>query len=236
MSRIAALLGWELRLQARQGIDLAAGVVLITWLAVLSQLPARTQDLLLPFAIFMDVSVFGLYFMAGMLFLEKGDRVLQALVVTPLPRPGYLATKLLSLMLVSLVVTLLLTLLLHGATGVNWVLLLLGTGLNAWLMVLAGFILAARYDAINEFIVPSIIFLAPSQLPLLGYFGIWESWLLYLVPTQPAMLLIEGAFNPLATWQLVYALVYLPFCCVVATVWALRVFDRFVVSAQGGEG
>ncbi len=100
MSRFAATLGWELRIQARQGIYYAAAVVVLVWVAVLFALPAAARALLLPFALFMDVSVFGVFLMAGMLFLEKGDRVLQALVVTPVPRGSYLLTKLASLTIV----------------------------------------------------------------------------------------------------------------------------------------
>jgi fluoroquinolone transport system permease protein len=234
MNHFAATLGWELRIQARQGIYYAALVVVAVWIAVLFALPTATRTLLLPFALFMDVSIFGVFLMAGMLFLEKGDRVLQALVVTPMPRSNYLLTKLATLTLVGVVASLLLTLVVHGMHGVNWPMLFAGTALNGWLMTLFGFILAARYGSINEFLVPSIIFFMPSQLPLLDYFGIWQSWLIYLIPTQPAMLLIGGAFRGIETWQLLYALVYLTVACVLVSWWALRVFDRFVVEMPGG--
>ena len=234
MSRFAATFGWELRIQWRQGIYYAAGVVVLVWVAVLFALPPETRTLLLPFALFMDVSVFGVYLMAGMLFLEKGDRVLQALVVTPMPRGAYLLTKLASLTLIAVGASVFLTLVIHGMRGVNWPMLVVGSALNAWLMTLIGFILAARYNSISEFLVPSIIFLIPSQIPLLDYFGIWNSRLVYLIPTQPAMLLIAGALNGLEAWQLAYALAYLTAMCVAVSWWALHVFERFVVETPKG--
>ncbi len=234
MSRFATTFGWELRLQWRQGIYYAAAVVLLMWLVVMFALPLATCELLLPALLFLDVSIFGIYLMAGMLFLEKGDRVLQALVVTPMSRAVYLLSKLASLTLVAVVTSLLLTLIAYGASGVNWPMLILGTALNSWLMTLLGFILAARYNAISEFLVPSIFLLVPSQLPLLDYFGIWSGWLIYLLPTQPAMLLIGGAFTGLANWQLAYAVVYLVASCILVSWWALRVFERFVVATPGG--
>jgi fluoroquinolone transport system permease protein len=66
----------------------------------------------------------------------------------------------------------------------------------------------------------------------LGYFGVWESWLLYLIPTQPAMLLIEAAFRPLAMWQLLYAFLYGALAGVVSSWVALRSFDEFVVRRE----
>ena len=123
-------------------------------------------------------------------------------------------------------------LLLHGP-AINWVLFVLGVALNSWMVTLIGFIMAARYNGISDFIIPSIIFMAPSQMPLLYYFGIWDHWLIYLIPTQPTMLLIEGAFRPLAQWQIVYSLAYLLLASVLVTWWAVRVFDRFVVRAEG---
>ena len=231
-SRILSTIQWDVRLQFRQGLYYAAIFVIVVWLVVMSLLSREMRALFLPFAIFMDLSVFGFYFMAGMLYLERGERVLEALVVTPLPRYGYLVAKITSLTLLSIVMSALLVLLLHG-WQLNWPIFIIGVGLNSWFLTLLGFILAARYNGISDFIIPSIVYLFPSQLPLLYYFGIWDHWLLYLIPTQPAMLLIEGAFRPLATWQIVYSLIYLLVASAGVTWWAMRVYDRFVVRAQG---
>lgn len=229
---MASTLLWDIRLQYRQGMYFAAIFVILLWWSLLSLLPQEGKALFLPFALFMDLSVFGFYFMAGILFLERGERVLEAIVVTPLPRYGYLLTKVISLTLLAIVMSAILVLLLHGP-AVRWGLLLIGVALNSWLLTLFGFILAARYNGISDFLIPSIVFTAPSQLPLLYYFGIWDHWLIYLVPTQPVMLLIEGGFGPIADWQLLYSLVYLLVAGVVVTVWALRVYERFVVRARG---
>ncbi|MEX1020815.1 MAG: hypothetical protein WDZ49_14225 [Litorilinea sp.] len=231
-NRMFSTIQWDVRLQFRQGLYYAAIFVIVVWLVVMSLLSREMRALFLPFAIFMDLSVFGFYFMAGMLYLERGERVLEALVVTPLPRYGYLVAKITSLTLLAIVMSALLVLLLHG-WQLNWPLFIIGVGLNSWLLTLVGFILAARYNGISDFIIPSIVYLIPSQLPLLYYFGIWDHWLIYLVPTQPAMMLIEGAFHPLAAWQIAYSVIYLLAASAGVTWWAIRVYDRFVVRAQG---
>ena len=55
--------------------------------------------------LFIDVSIFGFFFMGGMLYLEKDDGVLEALVATPLRTNDYLLTKIISLTLLSIVVS-----------------------------------------------------------------------------------------------------------------------------------
>ena len=84
MSRLISTVRWDLRIQFRQGLYYAALFVIALWALVLSQLSETLVTLFLPYIIFFDLSVFGFYFMAGILFLEKGEGVLQALVVTPL--------------------------------------------------------------------------------------------------------------------------------------------------------
>jgi fluoroquinolone transport system permease protein len=226
-------LGWDLRIQFRQGFYYAALFVIGLWVLVLTQLPAEFTALFLPYIIFFDLSVFGFYFMAGMLFLEKGEGVLEALVVTPLRKREYLVSKALTLSLLALLVSAAVVLMVYGP-GINWLLFVPGVMLNSWLLVLFGFILASRYDAVNEFLIPSIIYVIPSQLPAFWYFGIWDHWLLYLIPTMPSMLLIAGAFTPIAPWQVVYSLLYLGAACIGVTLWAERAFARFVVRGEGG--
>lgn len=223
---------WDIRLQFRQGLYFAAIFVIVLWWGLLSLLPPEAQALFLPFALFMDLSVFGFYFMAGMLFLERGERVLEAIVVTPLPRYGYLLGKVISLTILAMIMSVILVVLLHGVQ-LNWAYLLAGVGLNSWIMTLFGFILAAKYRGISDFLIPSIVFTVPTQLPLLYYFNIWDHWLIYLVPTQPTMLLILGAFEPLSGPQLLYSLLYLVVAGVGVTWWAVGTYDRFVVRGGG---
>lgn len=234
MSRLASTVRWDLVNQWRQGFWYAALFVIALWAVVLLALPRTATELFLPFIIFFDLSIFGFYFMAGMLFLEKGDGVLEALVVSPLRSREYLMAKAATLAFLAVVVSVAVVLIGHGP-AVNWLLFVPAVALNSWLLILIGFILAARYDSVTDFLIPSILYMIPSQLPALWYFGIWESPLLYLVPTMPSMLLLAAAFEPIAGWQIVYSLVYLSAACVAVTWWAERAFLRFVVRSEGGK-
>jgi fluoroquinolone transport system permease protein len=234
MNRLSSTVRWDITVQFRQGLYYAAAFVIVLWSLLLRQLPQEGVEWFLPFGLYIDLSVFGFYFMAGILYLEKGEGVLEALVVTPMRRGEYLSAKLISLTLITLLVSVAVVLFVWGIQ-LNWLMLILAVVLNSWLLTLTGFIIAARYDSINEFLIPSIVFMLPTQLPLLAYFGIWDSWLIYLVPTMPAMIMLEAAFRPVESWQLIYSLLYLPTAAVAVTFWARRVYDQFVVRGEGGK-
>ncbi len=230
--KVLSTLRWELLTQFRQGLYYAAIFVIVVWSIVLSQLPTAGATWLVPIVLFMDVSVFGFYFMAGMLYLEMGDGVLNALVVTPLRKLEYLLVKVVALTLLSLIVSIgvaAIVVVITGVLGVNWPLLLIGVIFNSWLLTLIGFIVAVRYDNISDFFLLSLLFMIPFQLPMLDYFNIWQSWIIYLIPTQPTMLLMEAAFWPVPTWELAYSFLYLAVAIPAVTWLALREYDKFVV-------
>jgi fluoroquinolone transport system permease protein len=224
---------WDVQLQWRQGLFYAALFVALVWIVLLSQVNALIARYLLPAMLYIDLSIFGFFFMAGLLYLEKGEGVLTALVVSPLRSWQYLVAKLATLTALGLLVSLLVVAVIQR-DPVRWPLLVGGLIVNSLLFTLASFVLAVRYDAINEFLIPAIGLLGAAQIPLLDGFGIWSGWPLYLLPFQASLLLVRSAFEPLAAWQWVYALAYVGVLIVTGYLWALRAFDRFVVRAPGG--
>ena len=234
MSRLWSTVQWDWRLQWRQGIMVVAALLLLVWGALFSQVDSAFLPYLLPPVLYLDLSIFGFYFMAGLLYLEKADGVLAALVVTPMRRWHSLVAKIVTLSLLGLLMSILFVGVLHRES-VNWAALLIGVLLNSVLFVLASFLLAVRYDAINEFLIPSICVLALAQVPFVDFYGLWSGWPLYLLPFQSSLLLIRGAFEPLAVWQWLYALGYVLLCIGVGFWWSLRVFEHFVVRSAGGE-
>jgi fluoroquinolone transport system permease protein len=222
MSRLHATLRVDLLLLWRQGFFWASLYVIVLWVVGLSFVPPAALPWLVPFAIFFDLSVFGFYFVAAQVFLEKGERTLSALAVTPLRPTEYLLSKLACNALAALGISLVLAIVFFGATfHAGW--LTLGVITNAWLMIILGLSIAGRYQAISDFFLPSLIYAMPSQLPLLDFFGIWRHWLIYLIPTQPSMLLIEAAFRPVEPWELLYAAGYLALLLPLSLWWGNRV-------------
>jgi fluoroquinolone transport system permease protein len=109
----------------------------------------------------------------------------------------------------------------------------LGKVLLALLYALAGFSFVVRYDSINTFMLPSVLFTALFSIPFLHYLGIWSSPLLYLHPLQAPLLLLKAAFQPVAAWEVVYGVLYSAVFIALAYAWSQRAFYKFVILKEG---
>jgi fluoroquinolone transport system permease protein len=103
----------------------------------------------------------------------------------------------------------------------------------ATIFTLLGFVAIARYDSINEYLMPSVLFLIVLTAPLIDHLGIWRSWLFYIHPIQPPLLLMRSAFVPLEWWQVVYGLMGSLVWVAASFEWARRLFHQFVVRSAG---
>jgi fluoroquinolone transport system permease protein len=233
MTRMLTLLHQDTRLQQRHGFYYAAVFVALVWIALLWSLPASLLPIAVPFIIFTDLGIVGFYFMAGTILMEKEENTLAALVVTPMRFGEYLAAKLVTLTLLAVVLSLLVAVATYG-TGFNW-LMLAGGGISTSLLtLLVGFISVAPYHSISSYIMPSQLYLLPLSVPLLPFFGVWEHPLFYVFPTHGSLLMLRAAFEPIAAWQVAYALSY-QLLWVVALAWlAYRAFNRHIVARKGG--
>ena len=232
MKRLLASIRLDIRLQFRNGFYYAAVFVAIFSVLLLSQLHYASLAWLLPLFIVNNLIINNFYFIGGLVLLEKGEGTLEAQVVTPLRTGEYLASKAITLALLSLLETLLIA----GLTaGLDFNVLILSAGvvLAAVFFMLAGFIIVARYDSINEYLLPSTLYTALLALPLLPYVGVAESQLFYLHPLQPMLLLLQAAFRPATTWQLTYGVAYSSLWLVLTYHFCRRTFHRFVISKEG---
>lgn len=234
MTRLTSTLRWDVQLQIRNGFYYAAAFVAIVIIILLSQLnvPRATMALLFPLFIFQNILINNFYFIAALVLLEKGEGTLEGLVVTPLRKSEYLASKLMTLASLSLLETAVVVLIVYGFR-VNLLLLVTGTLLLSLMYGLAGFSFVVRYDSINTFILPSILLTALFSIPFLDYLGIWSSPLLYLHPFQATLLLLKAAFQPIAAWEVVYGVVYSALFIALTYAWSQRAFYKFVILKEG---
>lgn len=232
MIRLTATIGCDIRLQARNGFYYAAGFVALFWMLMLSQVTAANLGWLMPVFILSNLLINTFYFVAGLVLLEKEEGTLLAQSVTPLRSGEYLAAKVVTLSLLSLLEALLIVGVGYGL-AFDLLPLLAGIILAAAIFVLSGFIAVSRYDSINEYLFPSFLYTLVFIPPFLDYLGLWQSWLVYLHPLQAPLLLAKAAFVPIATWQWVYGLLYAGLWLGLLAGWSLRAFDRFVMRAEG---
>ena len=224
MTRLAATLAIDVRLQSRNGFYVATALVVVASALLLRWLPAEAARLLLPVVILENVLTNTFYFVSGLLLLERGEGTFSAQSVTPLRDVEYLGSKLITLTALSLAESLIIAAAVIGLDA-QLVLMALGIALYAVLFCLAGVALVARYGSVNEFLMPSVLYTSVLSLPVLGVFGVGPPEAYVLHPIQGPLALLQIDVPMTAGW-LVYAIGYPILWIAPAYVWSRRALAR----------
>src|SRR5215213_6550085 len=157
MNRLLSTIRCDLRLQHRNGFYYATAFVVAVYALGLSQLHPAGAGLnltwLLP-ALMLNNLMISFYFIGALVLLEKTEGTLTAQVVSPLRASEYLAAKVITLTTLALVYNLAVVALVVGSRF-GALELIAGVGAAAALMAMAGFVAVARYESVNEFLLPS---------------------------------------------------------------------------------
>jgi fluoroquinolone transport system permease protein len=206
MTRLAATVATDLRVQLRNGFYVATALIVVFSIGLLRWLPAESTALLLPVVIIQNVLLNGFYFVSGLLLLERVEGTLTAQSVTPLRAGEYLASKVGTLTALSLAESLLIA---SAVLGVGpWLIpMAAGIAVAAALFCLVGVALVLRYDSINEFLMPSVLYAFLLTLPMFGLFGLGRAEWYVLHPIQGPLSLMR-IDAPSSLGGLVYAVGY----------------------------
>jgi fluoroquinolone transport system permease protein len=234
MTRLANALRLELTLQVRQKFLHAAVFSGLIWLAVLLPMPMSLRLAAEPYVLVGDISIIGFFFIGGIVFFEKQERTIGAIISTPLRFWEYLAAKLIVLVLISLIVAVTVATISHGL-AYELVPVAVGVVLGTLVMLLVSFISSLPFASATDWFLAAAIPLMVLSLPILFYSGVWPHPVLYTIPTQGPLLLLGSAFDQvtLAPWQVLYAVLY-PLVCAAGLCWAAKAaFGRYVIQRAG---
>ena len=228
MKRFFSSLRWEIVLQFRNGFYYATAFVLLLWILLYFQLPETDLSAIVPALLVGNLEITAFYFMAGMVMLEKGEGSLEARIVTPFNAGQYLAIKVLALALLVLAENIIVAAL-FSDFHFSPLPVLLGLFMAGAIYSLYAFLSVVRYDSINEYLFPSILYAFPLMLPLIDFFGLFKSPLFYLHPVQASLVLLKGGYQPLTAGEWIYGLVYTALWLVLLFWLARRAYRKFVV-------
>lgn len=234
MNRLSSLIRWDILLQYRYGFYYATFFMVALWIVILRQIPENIKVLLLPMILLFDITIFGFYFIAGLVLFEKGERILEGLVVTPLKAKEYLISKMITLTILALMASITLVIFVYGL-NFNKILFTLSIMLSSFFFVLLGFIAVARINSINIFLVRSVVYLFIFNLPLLDFYGIFEFPLFYLIPTQASLILLGTSFSKISYLEAIYSFSYIILSIIVAYILGYRSFYKHFILRQGVE-
>lgn len=182
----------DIHFQWKYGFYFIYAVLCIIYIAILNSLPMGVKPQVTAILIFSDPAAMGLFFMGAIILMEKSQRVLNAVAVSPLKYMDYILSKVLSLALISILVATVIAL----AVGVeNLLFVLLGTLFSSIVFTLLGIIAATKIESLNQFILVSvlieIICFVPPILAIIR-----SDWsFLELSPFDASMRLIYGSSN-----------------------------------------
>jgi len=218
----------DIRFQMKQGFYLVYVLITIMYLIILSFLPEDVLSVALPLVVFSDPSVLGLFFIGGIIMLEKVQGVLSVLVVSPLRTIEYLLSKVVSLALVSVLAAFAIT----GFSqyeSVNWLILFLSTVLTSGIFTLCGIMINAGCQTVNQYMIKTIPYMLLFVLPCVTLIGFPYSWVFTIVPSVAALRLMLGAYTGINFYEAIALIVYLTGVNYLFLRWTIRVFENEII-------
>ena len=219
-----------MRLQARYFIYAGAAITIGIMAGLIALLPVELPPAAVAGVIFIDAGVLGFFFVGVLVLMEKSERSLSALSVTPTPAWVYLAARSASLTLLTVVGGLAVSILDFGGR-VDLAVIALALGLTGGASVLAGFIVVSAVESLNAYLFRASAIMMVLAVPVLALAGLLDRWTVAFIPSHASFLLFIAAVEPesVSPVEWAYSIAYLAFWLVLAWVWANRIFERRVV-------
>jgi fluoroquinolone transport system permease protein len=218
----------DIRFQFKQGFYLVYVLITAMYLIILSFLPENILSIGLPLVVFSDPSVLGLFFIGGIIMLEKMQGILSVLVVSPLRTIEYILSKVISLAFVSVLAAFAIT----GFSNygsVNWFLLFFSTVLTSAVFTLCGIMITAGCNTVNQYMIKTVPYMLLLVLPCFSLIGFLYSDIFTIIPSVAALRLMLGAYTGIPLLEAAGLIVYLVGMIYLFLRWAIRVFENKII-------
>jgi len=218
----------DIRFQFKQGFYLVYVLITVMYLIILSFLPEYILSVGLPLVVFSDPSVLGLFFIGGIIMLEKMQGILSVLVVSPLRTIEYILSKVISLAFVSVLAAFAITGFSHYG-NVNWLLMFLSTVFTSGIFTLCGIMITAGCNTVNQYMIKTVPYMLLFVLPCFSLIGFPYSDLFTIIPSVAALRLMLGAYMGIPLYEAVGLIIYLVGMNYLFLRWAIRVFENKII-------
>ena len=238
MRTFVTALRWDVVLQARNGFYWASAFVILVIGGLLLAVPeaARANEAVwVPATLVVNLQITTLFFMAGLILLERDEGTLGALAVSPLTPGCYLGARTVTLTSLAAVETVVLILIAFDA-GRSWLLVLAGTSALGVIYTGIGAAVATRYASINALLLPATVVMVLLLAPLLAHVGLAPRSFFLLHPIEPALTLIRAGYVPAAPGELAFGAAGSVAWCGLAFLWGRRHVSRLMRNTQASGG
>ena len=218
----------DIRFQFKQGFYLVYVLITVMYLIILSFLPEDVLSVGLPLVVFSDPSILGLFFIGGIIMLEKMQGILSVLVVSPLRTIEYILSKVISLAFVSVLAAFAITGFSHYGS-VNWLLVFLSTVLTSGIFTLCGIMITAGCNTVNQYMIKTVPYMLLLVLPCFSLIGFPYSYLFSIIPSVAALRLMLGAYTGIPLFEAVGLIIYLVGMNYLFLRWVIIVFENKII-------
>lgn len=198
----------DIKFQYRQGFFFIYIIITLFYILVLSNLPQNILGFAVPLVVFSDPSVLGLFFIGGLIMLEKSQGIINYIVVTPLRIEEYILSKLISLTLIAVIAGTFITIVTYGLS-VNWLLLILVIILTSIFFTLCGFLISVKCNTLNQYFIKMIPWMLLLIIPCFSIIGFKYSYIFVIIPSVSILRLFLGTFNGINIFEAFILIVYL---------------------------
>lgn len=187
--RFLKLLLGDMQFQLKYGFYFLYVLFGIVYIALLMIFPDAWREKAASIMIYSDPAALGLFFMGAIVLLEKSERVLNALAVSPVKTIEYILSKVVSLAVISVVVSFVLAVV---AGSSNIFILLLSVALTSGIFTLLGLIVATKIESLNQYLMATVPLEVLCFVPPLIYL-FCPAPVLRFYPLSSSMALITGS-------------------------------------------
>lgn len=219
--RMLRLVLQDIRFQWNYGFYYLYFFVCVVYVVILFLIPSGFQAKMSALVIFSDPATLGIIFIGAIILFEKEEHVLSSLSVSPVKAEEYVASKVISLSLLSMLSAGVLSLVFCIEAFFS---VLLGVFLGSVVFTLIGIVIVSRVSSVNQFMLILIFVMMIIMLPALCESLGLVTWLMPILPSNAVLRLIEGQG---IGWQNVACLlVWACLCFVKARCSVIRMLKR----------
>lgn len=153
MRRFCNMLFCDIKAQYKSGMYVLYVLFSVIYILLLSILPIHYRNLIASILIYSDPAALGLFFMGAVLLLEKKQKVVHALALSPLSLHEYMLSKITSFSFISILSSMIIALISQHAYPLH---VLFCTFFASLIFSLFGFIIGTKIHSLNQYILSTV--------------------------------------------------------------------------------
>ncbi len=207
--RLKGALITDFKFQFKQGFYVIYVLLTIMYMVILSLVPTNYKKLILPLVIYSDPAFVGLFFIGGIIMLERMQGVLNYLVITPLYIKEYLLSKILSLSSLAVIAGFAIAISSGYEGRINYMFLFIGIFLVSTFFILIGVIVVTTCHSLNQYIVNMIPAMLVLAIPCVSLIGTGYAYVWTIFPSVAGLRVLLSSFYQSSILEIMCLIGYL---------------------------